>query len=433
MSLLRKLYVRVLVGILAGALLGVVNPAWGIASKPLGDAFVALLRMLLAPIIFCTVVHGLASIHDIRKLGRLGTMALVYFEVVSTIGLIVGWAVVNVFQPGAGLHVAAGPAAGATIAAAEAAGRFTAVNFLLSIIPGTLLGALAGGEILQVLFVSVLVGIALSLAVPRDSVLLRGIDEIRLVVFRILGFVMIAAPLGAFGAMAAAVGANGGEALLGLLQLVALFYATCIGFVLVVFGAVCRLAGLSVFRVLRMIREEIVLVLGTASGEVAFPRLVQKLRQGGCDEAIVGFVLPAGYSFNLDGTAIYLALAVGFIAQATDTPFSLSQQLVVLGVLLLTSKGGTAVAGGAFVKLAATMQSVKVLPLSGLPLLFSVDRLMSIAIAVTNMIGNCVAVLAIARWEGAFDRATFDAFVNNGSMIAPERESGPDPGRGGTR
>jgi aerobic C4-dicarboxylate transport protein len=368
--------------------------------------------MLLAPIIFCSVVHGIASVRDISRLGRLGIKALIYFEVVSTIGLVVGWAVVTLAQPGVGLHIAGpAPAESAVTSAAEAAGAFTVSNFLLSIIPRTLLGALVSGEILQVLFISILVGIALSVSVGRDSLILRGIEEAQTIVFRILGFIMRLAPLGAFGAMAAAVAANGGVTLVGLLKFVALYYATCILFVVVVFGAICRMAGLSLLAVLSMIREEIALVFGTASGEVAFPRLVQKLGQAGCDEAVVGFALPAGYSFNLDGTAIYLAMAAGFIAQATDTPFPPSDQLVVLGVLLLTSKGGTAVAGGAFVKLAATLQSVKVLPLTGLPLLFSVDRIMAIAIALTNIVGNTVAVLVLARWEGAFDRKAFDMYV----------------------
>jgi aerobic C4-dicarboxylate transport protein len=411
-ALLRKLYVQVLLGIAAGTVLGFANPGWGLAVKPLGDAFIALLRMLLVPIIFCTVVHGIASVRDISRLGRLGIKALIYFEVVSTIGLVIGWAVVTLFQPGAGLHVASSSTVESDVASASgAAVEFTITNFLLSIIPRTLLAALVSGEILQVLFVSTLIGIALSLSAPRDSVLLRVIEEAQTVVFRILGFVMRIAPLGAFGAMAAAVAANGNVTLLGLLKLVALFYATCIGFVILVLGVICRMAGLSLLAVLRIIREEIALVFGTASGEVAFPRLVQKLSRAGCDEAVVGFALPAGYSFNLDGTAIYLAMAVGFIAQATDMPFPVSDQVLILGVMLLTSKGGTAVAGGAFVKLAATMQSVRVLPLGGLPLLFSVDRLLAIAISVTNIIGNTVAVLVLARWENAFDRRAFEGFV----------------------
>ena len=422
MRLLKQLYVQVLIGIGAGIALGLIAPASGIAMKPLGDGFIALLRILLAPIIFCTVVHGLASVRDLGRIGRLGTKSLLYFEAISTIGLFVGFVLVNVFKPGVGLHAgnaALSASASSTITnASAAAGQFTVVNFLLSIIPTTMVDAFARGEILQVLFISVLFGVALSLTVKRDSIILAGIDELQRIIFRILAMIMRLAPIGAFGAMAAAIGANGGSTLLYLARLVALFYAGCLFLVVVVFGITCRLAGLSLFKVLRLIKDEIVLVFGTASGEVAFPRLVMKLEQAGCDEAVVGFVLPAGYSFNLDGTALYMALAVGFIAQATDTPFSLSQQSAVLAVMLLTSKGGTTVAGGAFVKLAATLQSVRLLPLSGLGLLFAVDRLMAIAIAVTNIIGNVVAVLVIARWENALDRRRFDAAV--GALSAGE-------------
>ena len=419
MSLLKRLYgqlyIQVLIGILAGIALGIAAPRAAVQMKPLGDGFIALLRILLAPIIFCTVVHGLSNIRDMRKLGRLGTKAIVYFEVVSTLGLATGFALANLFKPGAGLHagiLAENPALGAGIAnASAAASRITVVNFLLGIIPTTIVDAFARGEILQVLFVSLLFGVALSLSLPRDSILLTGIAEAQRVLFRMLGFIMRLAPLGAFGAMAAAVGANGGGTLLYLARVVILMYSGCLVFVLVVFGFICFLTGISIFQVLRMIKDEILIVFGTASSEVVFPRLVQKLEEAGCDEAVVGFVLPAGYSFNLDGTAMYLALAVGFIAQATDTPLSLGQQLGVLGVLMFTSKGGTTIAGSAYVKLAATLQSVRVLPLSGLGLMLGVDRLMSTALAVTNMIGNSVAVFALAKWEDAFDRAKFDAYL----------------------
>jgi aerobic C4-dicarboxylate transport protein len=419
MSLLKRLYeqlyLQVLLGILAGIALGIAAPAAAVKMKPLGDGFIALLRILLAPIIFCTVVHGLANIRDMRKLGRLGTKAIVYFEVVSTLGLATGFALANLFKPGAGLHagnLAENPALNAGIAnASAAASRITVVNFLLNIIPTTIVDAFARGEILQVLFVSLLFGVALSLSLPRDSILLAGIAEAQRVLFRMLGFIMRLAPVGAFGAMAAAVGANGGGTLLYLARVIILMYSGCLVFVLVVFGFVCFLAGISIFQVLRIIKDEILIVFGTASSEVVFPRLVQKLEEAGCDEAVVGFVLPAGYSFNLDGTAMYLALAVGFIAQATDTPLSLGQQLAVLSVLMFTSKGGTTIAGSAYVKLAATLQSVRVLPLSGLGLMLGVDRLMSTALAVTNMIGNSVAVFALAKWEDGFDRAKFNAYL----------------------
>ena len=423
MALLKRLYIQVLIGIVAGVALGILDPHVAVKMRPLGDGFIALLRLLLAPIIFVTVVHGLASVRDLRKLGRLGTKALVYFEVVSTIGLFVGFVLVNVFKPGVGLHAAGftgSDAANTSIAnATSAAGQFTVVNFLLSIIPTTIVDAFARGEILQVLFVSVLVGVALSMTAKEDSVILKAISESQSVIYQMLAFVMALAPIGAFGAMAAAVGANGTGTLVYLARLVILYYAGCIVYVLVVFGFICSWAGVSIFKLLRLVKDELILVFGTASGEVAFPRLIMKLEQAGCDETIVGFVLPAGYSFNLCGTAIYMALAVGFIAQATDTPFSLGQQLAVLAVLMLTSKGGTTVAGGAFVKLAATMQSVRVLPLSGLTLLFGVDRLMATAIAMTNVFGNVVAVFAIARWENAFDRSKFDEYFAT-QALAPD-------------
>jgi aerobic C4-dicarboxylate transport protein len=425
---LAPLYVQVLIGIAAGVVLGLVSPSTGAQMRPIGEGFIALLRMLLAPIIFCTVVHGLAGIRDLRKLGRLGTKTLIYFEVVSTLGLFTGFALVNVFQPGVGLHQTdAGGAVPGVTAAASAAGEFTAVNFLLSIIPTTLVDAFAKGQILQVLFVSVLVGVALSMTTRRDSILLAGIAEFQAVIFTILGLIMRLAPLGAFGAMAAAVATNGGATLVYLAGLVGLFYAACVLFVVTVFHAILWYSGISLLKTLRLIKEEIFLVLGTGSGEVAFPRLIYKLKDAGCSEAVVGFVLPAGYSFNLDGTAIYMSLAVGFIAQATDTPFTLAQQLTVLTVLLFTSKGGTAVAGGAFVKLAATLQSVQMLPLSGLGLLFGVDRLMASAIAVTNVIGNVVAVLAIAVWEDAFDAARFEACFAAPSAAGQARAPQPRP------
>jgi aerobic C4-dicarboxylate transport protein len=379
--------------------------------KPLGDAFIGLLRMLLAPIVFCTVVHGMSQVQDLRRLGRLGIKALVYFELVSTLGLFVGLALVNLFKPGVGMHAVHLESTARVSQLAEAASHMTVSDFLLGIVPSTLVDAFAKGNILQVLFIALLTGVALNLTVGRDSVLLRGVDEAQRVLFAILGFIMRLAPIGAFGAMAAAVGSYGSATLLLLMQLVVLYWAGSLAFVVVVFGAITAWCGLSIFAVLRLIRDELLLVFGTASGEVAFPRLVQKLQHAGCDEIVVGFVLPAGYSFNLDGTGIYMAMSVGFIAQATDTPFSIGQQVALLGVLMLTSKGGTTVAGGAFIKLAATLDAVRVLPLGGLSLMFGIDRLMSTCTALTNMIGNTVAVFALARWERAFDIAKFRAHL----------------------
>lgn len=414
-SILKQLYVQVLIGIAIGIILGLLAPAFAIKMKPFGDAFIALLRMLLAPIIFLTVVHGLANIRDLRKLGRLGIKALLFFEGISTLGLAMGSALVNIFKPGVGLHASrfvASTAAANKIALASTAGKFTIVNFLLGIIPSTLLSAFSGGDILQVLFVSILIGIALSLTLEADSVLLAGIVEGQRVIFKILNFVMLLAPIGAFGAIAAAVGENGSSTLFYLARLVILYYAGCLVFIFVVFGSICLVSGISLLKIIRLIRDEILLVFGTGSGDVVFPLLLRKLEEAGCDETVVGLVLPAGYNFNLDGTAIYMAMGIGFIAQATDTPFPFVQQLAVLGVIMLTSKGGTTVAGAAFVKLAATLQSVRVLPLDGLGLLFGVDRLMASAIATTNAIGNTIAVFTIAKSEGAFDQAKFDACLS---------------------
>jgi aerobic C4-dicarboxylate transport protein len=422
MTLIRQLYIQVLIGIALAILLGVAAPEIAVQTKPLGDAFIALLRMLLGPIIFCSVVLGLTHVRDMGQLGRLAVKALVYFEVMSTLAMALGFVVVNVVQPGAGLHATTLAADPALARITTAASGFTAVGFFLSIIPGTLVDAFAKGEILQVLFISILTGAALSVGgAGRDSTILRVIEEAQHLLFRILGFIMRLAPIGAFGAMAAAVGAFGTATLYYLAKVVVLYYATSVFFVVVMLGAVTAALGLSIFKLLRLIREELLLVLGTASGEIALPRLMLKLEQAGCDGAVVGFVLPGGYSFNLDGTSIYMAISVAFIAQATDTPFTLWQQCGVLAILLLTSKGGTTVAGGAFIKLAATLQTVRTLPLNGLGLLFGIDRLMATCTAITNVIGNTVAVFVVARWEGAFDRARFDAYLADqvAGRIAP--------------
>jgi aerobic C4-dicarboxylate transport protein len=411
MAIFRQLYVQVLVAIALAVMFGILAPAAAVEMKPLGDGFIALLRMLLGPIIFCSVVLGLTHVRDMGQLGRLAFKSLFYFEVLTTLGMAVGFVAVNLFQPGEGLHATNLVLNESVTRISNAASQFTAVGFFLSIIPTTIVDAFAKGEILQVLFVSILTGAALSVGAAKDSPILKGIEEAQAILFRILGFIMKIAPLGAFGAMAAAVGAHGGTTLLYLAKVVILYWATSIVFVLVVLGAVCALAKLSVFKLLRLVREELLLVLGTASGEVALPRLMLKLERAGCDGAIVGFVLPAGYSFNLDGTGIYMAIAVGFIAQATDTPFSFGQQVGVLAIMLLTSKGGTTVAGGAFIKLAATLQSLRALPLTGLGLLFGIDRPMATCTALTNVVGNTVAVFFIAKWENAFDPAKLDAYL----------------------
>lgn len=412
MRLLKQLYVQVLIGLAAAIVLGLTAPAVAVKMKPFGDGFIALLRMLLGPIIFCTVVHGLANVRDMRKLGRVGTKSLIYFEVVSTLGIVIGAVAANVFRPGEGLHAKFDTGSISNIAGVPAvAGKLTVVNFLLGIVPLTPVDAFAKGDIIQVLFISLLVGIALSLTLKEDSVILAAVGELQTILFKILNFIMYLAPLGAFGAMAAAVGGSGGTTLIYLGRLILLYYLSCLFLVFVVFGIITKLTGISLFQVLSLIKEEILLVFSCASGDVAFPRLIEKLEKAGCDEATVGFVLPAGYSFNLDGSGIQMALSAVFIAQVTDTPFPLSQQLALFAVMLFTSKGGTTVAGGAFIKLAATLQAMRTLPLGGLGLLFGIDRFMATGSSVTNMIGNTVAVLAIARWDNAFDRTKFNQYL----------------------
>jgi aerobic C4-dicarboxylate transport protein len=408
MGYLKKLHVQVLIALAAAVLLGLYSPSTAVAMKPLGQGFIALLRMLLAPIVFCTVISGLAHVSDMRRLGRLGVKTLVYFEVLSTIAMAVGFVMVNLLHPGEGLH-AKDLAIDTPVAQMGTAGLGSVSGFFLGLIPSTLLDPFVKGNILQVLLIAIVVGIALNLTGEKSALIVRGIAEGQVVLFKILGFIMRLAPLGAFGAMADAVGSYGGATLLYLLKLVAVYYLSVLLFVVFVLGPVMRIYGLSLWRMLKLIKAELLLVLGTASGEAVFPQLLKKLTHAGCDEVVTSFVLPAGYSFNLDGTGVYMAIAVGFIAQATDTPFSLGQQLAVLAVLMLTSKGGTTVAGGAFVKLAATMESLKVLPLNGLGLLFGVDRLMATVIAMSNVVGNVAAVFIISRMEGVYDAERFEA------------------------
>ncbi|PIB42100.1 C4-dicarboxylate transporter [Pseudomonas sp. 2822-15] len=417
MNQLKKLHVQVLIALVAAVILGFAAPQWAVAMKPLGQAFIALLKMMLAPIVFVTLVHGLTHVQDMRKLGRLGIKSLVYFEVVSTVAMLIGFILVNVVEPGVGLHATSLNESSEAIKATSAAGGVSMINYLLGLIPHTLVDAFAKGDIIQVLIISVLAGIAINRVCAPDSVAVKALGEAQSILFKMLSFIMKLAPLGAFGAMAAAIGSYGGDTLLYLLKLIVVYYAASLIFVFGILGSISWSIGLPFGSVLRLIRDEILLVFGTASGEVVFPRLIEKLKRSGCDEVVVGFVLPAGYSFNLDGTAIYMAIAIGFIAQATDTPFSLMQQLGLLAILSITSKGGTTVAGGAFIKLAATLQSVQTLPLSGLGLLFGIDRIMATATALTNIVGNTVAVFAIARWEGAFNSEDF------------ERETGRKPSR----
>ncbi len=398
------LYLQVLVAIVLGVIVGVVWPEFGAVLKPLGDAFVKLVRMLIAPIIFATVVVGLAGMEDLKKVGRVGLKALFYFEAVTTLALVIGLVVVDFVKPGAGIHATAATLDPKAVAGfTTAAHSLSTVDFLLKIIPNTFVGAFVDGEILQVLLLAVLFGLALGGLGERGRPVVNLLNEVARVFFGIVGIVVRAAPVAAFGAMAFTVGKYGLGTLVSLASLMACVYLTCALFVFVGLGAIARVGGFSLWKILKLIREELLIVLGTSSSESGLPGLMEKLERVGCARPVVGIVVPAGYSFNLDGTCIYLTAAALFIAQATDASLSLGQQLGLLAVLLLTSKGAAAVTGGGFITLAATLPVVGHVPVAGLALIIGVDRFMSEARAITNFIGNTVATLVVAKWDGAFD------------------------------
>ena len=405
----RNLTARVLAAVAAGALLGALWPEAGRALKPLGDVFVNLVRMVTAPIIFLTVVLGIANMRDLRRVGRVGGKAFLYFELLTTVALAIGLVVVNVTRPGAGVDAAALTAGGRgadVVSRYATAGReLDLVDLLVHVVPTSVVGAFAQGDVLQVVVFSVLFGAALAAVGPAGAPLVGTFERLAAVFFRLVGIVMAAAPVGAFGAMAYTVGAFGLRTLLPLGRLMADVYLTMAVFVFGVLGLVCRLYGFRLLEFLRYIRDEIVLVVGTSSSEPALPRLLEKLERYGCAPGVVGLVVPAGYSFNLDGTSIYLSMATLFIAQAYGIDLTLGQQLSVLGVLMVTSKGAAGVTGSGFVVLASTLSALRVVPVEGLALLLGVDRFMSEARAVTNLIGNGVAALVVSRSEGAFDDA----------------------------
>jgi len=398
------LYVQVLVAIALGIALGVIAPETATAMRPLGDGFVKLVKMLIAPIVFATVVIGVAGMGDLKKVGRIGAKAVLYFELMTTVALVLGGVMMHVVRPGAGMHVDVArldaKALEQTLSGPRPHGF---VQHLLAMIPESFVGAFASGDVLQVLVLAVLAGVAIAGLGARGKPLVMGLAEISRGLFAIVGLVMKLAPLGAFGAMAFTIGKFGLGTLGSLAKLMATFYGTALFFVLVVLGAVMRALGLSIFALVRYLREELVIVLGTSSSESALPRLMSKLEALGCEGAIVRLVVPTGYSFNLDGTCIYLTLASLFVAQALDVPLSLGDELLLLGVLLLTSKGAAGVTGSGFVTLAATLASTGKVPVTGLVLLLGIDRFMSEARALTNFVGNAVATLVVARWEGALD------------------------------
>ena len=412
MKIFRHLYVQVLAAIVLGVLLGWLEPEWGAAMKPLGDAFIKLIKLLIAPIIFATVVTGIAGMGDLKKIGRVGLKALLYFEVVSTLALIIGLLVVNWIQPGVGLN--ADPAtldASAVAQYTTVAQHASTVDFLLHVIPNTFVGAFVDGEILQVLLVALLFGFALAGLGDHARPVTILLNEVARVFFGIVSLVTRGAPVAAFGAMAFTIGKYGLGSLLSLGKLMLCVYLTCALFVFIVLGLIARLHGFSLLRLLAYIKEELLIVLGTSSSESVLPRMMQRLEDIGCARPVVGIVLPAGYSFNLDGTSIYLTMAAIFVAQATNTPLTLMQQLTILAVLLLTSKGAAGVTGSGFVTLAATLASVSHIPIAGLALLIGVDRFMSEARALTNLCGNAVAMVVVAMWEGAFDRSKAGAIL----------------------
>ncbi|MEJ2817053.1 C4-dicarboxylate transporter DctA [Caulobacter sp. CCG-8] len=402
--MLSQIYVQVLIAIVIGALVGLWFPHVGTALKPLADGFIKLIKMLLAPIIFGTVVVGMAKMGDLKEVGRIGVKALVYFEVLSTIALIIGLIVVNLLKPGAGMNIDASNLDGHALASfTEAAKEQGVVPFLMDIIPTTLVDAFAKGAMLQVILLSVLIGAGISQMGARAKPLVEMLDLFLEAIFKVVGMVMRLAPLGAGAGVAFTIGKYGIGTLWSLAHLLVALYVTSLFFVVVVLGGVMRAAGLPFWAFLRFIREEIFVVLGTCSTEAVLPRLMQKLEDLGCAKPVVGLVLPTGYTFNADGTCIYLTLATVFVAQATNTHLGLMDQLVILAVLLLTSKGSAGVAGAGFITLAATLSTLHAVPVSGLVLLLGVDRFLNEARAVTNLIGNSVATVAIAKWDGALD------------------------------
>jgi aerobic C4-dicarboxylate transport protein len=420
----KSLYAQVLFAVVVGVLLGNFYPQVGVDMKPLGDGFIKLIKMIIAPIIFCTVVIGIAGMEDMKKVGKTGGLALLYFEVVSTLALIVGLVIVNFLQPGVGMNVDPATIDTKSIAAYTAPGKMQGtVDFLMNIIPTSVVDAFAKGEILQVLLFSVLFGFALHKFGGRGTVVFDLIEKLSHVLFDIVGLIMKVAPVGAFGAMAFTIGKYGVASLFSLGKLMGAFYLTCLIFVFVVLGIISKVHGFSVWKFVKYIKEELLIVLGTSSSESVLPRLMEKMENLGVRKSVVGLVIPTGYSFNLDGTSIYLTMAAMFIAQATDTPMDLTQQLTLLAVLLLTSKGAAGITGSGFIVLAATLSAVGGVPVAGLALILGIDRFMSEARALTNLVGNGVATLVVAKWTGDLDMQRLHDGLNNAT---PEETETPE-------
>ena len=409
----QHLYVQVLTAITFGILLGYFYPETATTMKPLGDGFIKLIKMIIAPIIFCTVVTGIAGMQDMDKVGRVGVKALLYFEVVSTLALIIGLIVVHVIQPGVGMNVDASTLDTKSLTAyTDVAKTHSTVDFLLNIIPASVVDAFAKGDILQVLLFSLLFGFSLAAMKETGAEVVLFINKVSHALFGIVETIMKLAPIGAFGAMAFTIGKYGIASLAPLAKLMGSFYLTCLLFIFIVLGLIARFAGFSILKFIIYIKDELLIVLGTSSSESVLPRMMTKLEKLGCSKSVVGLVIPTGYSFNLDGTSIYLAMAAIFVAQATNTPLSMTQELTILGVLLLTSKGAAGVTGSGFITLAATLSAIPTIPVAGLALILGIDRFMSEARALTNLIGNGVATVVAAKWENELDEQKLHAMLN---------------------
>ena len=425
----RSLYFTVLLAIVAGGLIGHLWPDFGQSLKPLGDAFIKLVKMIIAPVIFLTIATGIAGMRDLKQVGRVAAKAFAYFLVFSTLALIIGLVIANVVQPGRGLNI--DPAtlnAGAVAQYAAAAHESTIVGFLTGIIPNTLVSAFVEGNILQTLFVSILFGIALAMVGDVAAPVNRALEALSQVVFKLVAILMKAAPIGAFGAFAFTIGAYGLGAIANLAALIATFYVTSLVFVIGILGLVCLANGFSIFRLISYLKEELLLVLGTSSSEAALPSLMQKLERAGAPKSVVGLVVPTGYSFNLDGTNIYMTLAALFIAQAMNIELSLQDQLLLLVVAMISSKGAAGITGAGFITLAATLAVVPGVPVAGMALILGIDRFMSECRALTNFVGNAVATLVVARWEGELDREALHAALGSGPKplaAAPDPAAGP--------
>ncbi|GFO69975.1 C4-dicarboxylate transport protein 2 [Geomonas limicola] len=425
----QHLYVQVLTAIAIGIALGYYSPQTGVAMKPFGDGFIKLIKMIITPVIFCTVVTGIAGMDDMKKVGRVGAKALFYFEVVSTLALAIGLAVITFLQPGVGFNADVTKIDTKALTAITTQAKSTnTVDFLMNIIPSSVVDAFAKGDILQVLLFALMFGFALSAMGEKGKPVYRFIDKTSHAFFGVVGIIMKAAPLGAFGAMAFTIGKFGVGSLSKLGAFMGCFYLTCLLFVFVVLGIIAKLAGFNIFKFIAYIKEELLIVLGTSSSESALPRMMAKLENLGCTKSVVGLVIPTGYSFNLDGTSIYLTMAAVFVAQATNTPLTMTQTLTILAILMLTSKGAAGVTGSGFVTLAATFAAIPSIPVAGLALILGIDRFMSEARALTNLVGNGVATVVVSRWENELDTHRMNAVLSNQAVASlDEPELGLDP------